>query len=204
MFRLQRFGLIAICLGVASCATRLERPSGERNITEGVTTYEQVVKAFGRPAAETRNSNGKRLVSYYQTRARRSFDSVMFGRLAKNQGQVELRHLDIVFSPQKIVEHYHYFESAEQVRSRFSHIEIGTAVDDAKLGRLKKGSTTRTELLEMLGPPVMEGLNFDGQIVLSWLYARIASINSRDMQILSAILDKNGNVQDYKVNQRVR
>lgn len=86
--RVHRFAIVIACLALAGCATPLNPPSGERSITEGVTTYEQVVKAFGRPDAETRDPGGKRLVSYFQTKTRRSFDSVMFGRFASNQGEV--------------------------------------------------------------------------------------------------------------------
>ena len=154
--RVQRILIALACLTLIGCVTPLDPPAGEKSITEGVTTYEQVVKAFGRPDAEMRGADGKRLVSYFQTRSRRSFDAVMFGRLASNQGEVEFRHLDILFSPQKSVERYHYSAASEQVRSRVSHFEMGNAVNEEKLLQLKKGSTTRAEVVEAFGPPLAE------------------------------------------------
>lgn len=204
MTRVFRIGLIALCLSLASCATPLDRPSGERSISEGSTSYDQVVKAFGRPDTETRNADGKRLVSYYLARMKRSFSGAMFGRLAKDQGKVEFRQLDIVFSPDKVVERYHYFETAQRVRSSFSYFEIGTAVDEAKLDGLKRSVTSRAELVEMFGAPTTEGLNFEGQIVLSWTYAKVGAVRSKETQTLSAVLDKNGKLDEYRVHESAR
>lgn len=109
-----------------------------------------------------------------------------------------------MFSPQKIVERYYYSAAAGQVRSKFTHYEIGKAVNEEKLLRLKKGATTRAEVVEAFGPPLAERLNIRGQLVLSWLYARVGSPRSGDMQVLAVLLDNDGKVEDYRIQERSR
>ena len=197
-----RLYLALAAILLAGCVTPLQRPDGERAIANGKSTYDDVVKLYGRPQEETRNSEGKRLVSYYQARGKPSFSAVMIGRLAKDQGDVEMRRLDVLFSPDNFVQRYHFAQASQQVTSKFSHFETGANVTDEHLKRIAKGTTSHSELMEWFGPPITEGLNFDGQIVASWIYGKINAYRSRDWQTLNVILNESGHVIDYSVHQR--
>ena len=90
------------------------------------------------------------------------------------------------------------------MRSSFSHLKVGNAVTEEKLARLKKGTTTRAEVVELFGPPLTEGLNIQGQLVLSWLYTRVGPLGSRDMQGLAVVLDEEEKVENYQIQERTR
>jgi hypothetical protein len=170
---------------------------------KGVTTYDQVIAMYGRPKREIRNSEGKTMVSYHQAIARRSPDSFWIGRFARHQGNIESRRLDVVFNPNKVVEHYKFFESAQPVESHFSHFETGTPVLPEKLVQIKKKQTTKTELITLFGSPVMDSINFDGESVLAWLFGKIGALRTSDFQILEVVFDEAGTVKDFQV-QNVR
>lgn len=194
-----KFAFILIPLLFIGCATPLQPPEGERAITKGSTTYDQVVAMYGRPKREVRNSEGKTLVSYNEAIARRSAGSFAVGRLAKHQGCVEARRLDILFDANRVVQHYKFFQTAQPVESRFSHFEIGNPVSHEKIAQINKGKTTRPELIDWFGPPISETINFDGQAVLGWLYGKMAAYRSSDFQVLEVVLDDADAVKDFQV-----
>ena len=96
-----------------------------------------------------------------------------------------------------VVQRYHYSAGRERVRSSFSHLKVGNAVTEEKLARLKKGTTTRAEVVELFGPPLTEGLNIQGS-------TRVGPLGSRDMQGLAVVLDEEEKVENYQIQERTR
>lgn len=74
----------------------------------------------------------------------------------------------------------------------------GKPVTDAQLNAIKKGVTTKEELLESFGQPLAVSRNSDGTQVMSWGYAHVGFAGSSyKNQALSVILDASGKVVSY-------
>lgn len=76
--------------------------------------------------------------------------------------------------------------------------QYGNPITDSQLAQIKKGETTKSQLLSALGQPLTTARNSDGTQIMSWGYAKVGFAGSSYRnQGLSVILDENGKVVSY-------
>ncbi len=136
---------IAMTLMAAGCASsgyRFARPQPE-TLMLGKTTYEEVIRQVGEPVRTgtmVKNGQPLKVVNYVYT---------CYGFACKVQegtgemGLVPLRAMDFYFLDDVLVG-YHYTSTLPNDKTDF---------DDAKAYQLKKGQTTRSQVIELLGKP---------------------------------------------------
>src|SRR5690606_606175 len=74
----------------------------------------------------------------------------------------------------------------------------GRPIPQSNIDQIVQGETTRSELVEMFGPPLSETVNSDGTTVLGWGYAYIgfAGIGT-ETQGLSVVISPDDKVVSY-------
>jgi hypothetical protein len=184
--------LVSVLL--VSCAHRLTRPEGKKSLIQGVTTYQQVISMYGRPFRETNlNAGTSRLIKYRSGWQRRSM----------GPDAVRLRGLDVLFSSNEVVEAYHFWESSQPIIRLFSQREMGTPVSEARLSKLTKNSTTRSEVLRLFGEPISQGIaDVQGNILMVWLFCRASAASNADIQLLEVLFDPSGTLRGYHITER--
>ncbi|MGQ3824196.1 MULTISPECIES: hypothetical protein [Pseudomonas] len=76
--------------------------------------------------------------------------------------------------------------------------QYGNPITDSQLAQIKKGETTKAQLLSSFGQPLATARNSDGTQVMSWGHAKVGFAGSSyKNQGLSVILDENGKVVSY-------
>jgi len=87
----------------------------------------------------------------------------------------------------------------------------GTKVEQSAVDQIHKGSTTKAEVIALLGQPIADTLGFDGREIMVWSYSHAqikaatfipiagAFVGGSDMkmQTFQVILNKDGIVENY-------
>ena len=117
------------------------------------------------------------------------------------QRQVHMRTLSFLYGTDGRVELRHLYESNTGVTANLVGARLGTAFDPAQLAAITKGLTRRAELVKLLGNPVSEHLNPNGDLTLIWLYSRGTGAGefAPETQRLLVFTSPGGIVRDFRV-----
>lgn len=190
------------CIWLIACAnTKPFEKIEHRKIQKGRTTYEEVVKMFGEPKQTIQGSNGKKLIVYSHMDIDASAGRILFGSWVKDQGDLEVKRLDILLDSKGRVEKYHFTETATPVTAAIDEASVGKVISPEQVAKIKKGTTRKTDLKAWLGPPNEEGLTTEGNLVQYWWYAEQKMFDNDQFQSLAVIL-KNDVVDDYAIGKR--
>jgi len=91
---------------------------------------------------------------------------------------------------------------------------VGKKIEQNKVQQIKEGVTTEQEVIELLGKPFMKTLSSDGKVIMIYQYTKVKNrienfipvvgllSGGMDMrqQMLTILIDKNGNVEQYTFN----
>jgi len=161
------------------------------SIALGRTTYEEIVRRYGRPAIEgsAPNTNGKLTTLTYRVT------------------QVGARVPDDGIIPQRTIR-FHLLDGVLVGYAWTSSFLVdSTDFDERKIVELKKGQTTRAEVVALFGEPTGEYVHPlvvpPGEIGLVYLYQqtwapRMPLMTSTSSKSLVVTLDGNGIVTDVK------
>ena len=185
-------------LALGGCAT-IESPLDSRlvgQLREGQTRAE-VQRVFGRPSASELGANGVVLEHY-----RRS--SFSFGNslhATRRNGQLELQNLDVLYSPDGVVQRHRFSEGTLIVVAERFELQGGPRLETDLVGRIRCGQSTRSELVGAFGEPLVEGLTLKGSARLDWFFVTGPQPNNLQGWQLSVILDDSDRVADFKLIQ---
>lgn len=132
--------MLVATAGCASSGYRFTRPQPE-TLVLGKTTYEEVVRQVGEPVGTrtlVKNDQPLKVVSYTYTCV-----GVMLGNECGEWGLIGMRGMSFYFLDDALVG-YHYHSTFPEDKTDF---------DDTKAYQLKKGQTTRAQVIELLGKP---------------------------------------------------
>ena len=163
------FVLVLVVTGCMSPARRLDS-AVLNQIREGVTTRDEVEKILGMPLTAIDGSNRKTLARYEYGRLRRNAEVPTPGILPTQAGTLLLRTVNILYDNRGKVEKRTFYESTTPYQRQMSSIWVGQLIGEKDLARIKKGTTSETELIRWFGPPMARGLTVEGEPVVSWFY----------------------------------
>jgi hypothetical protein len=138
MFKIKRLAaVIIVILFLASCAgTNFVRPEPE-SLSLGKTTYQDIINQFGKPYQEgtkLKNENMIKTATYAYSSA---------GGMALYEGVTPARAMAFHFVDDLLIG-YEFSSSYKEDHSDY---------DDSKISLIKKGETTRGEVVDLLGEP---------------------------------------------------
>jgi hypothetical protein len=189
----------------SGCATQLNAPAGEKAIAEGQTTYKELLAKYGKPKIESRGSSGQRLVTFHQTKFKKSSSSLLLGAMARDQGTLEFRILDVLFTPEDVVKKYLYYDTDLPVRSRKFRVEVGAPIDEEKIKHISKGKTSQSELIKLLDQPGEKRLNIDGDLILVWIFGTPSRLpGNQTLKLLQVTIGDDEVVKDFSVVEKSR
>ena len=185
---------VLICSFLTGCISLSKelKPAIVERIEDGVTSRTQVEQIFGKPRAAIRGSNRKTLVFYDYT--------------AESWGSYLLhRRLTILYNYADLVSKHLLSESKIPYAIGFKTLSTGKKLDDSQLEKIKKGMTTRSELIEWFGEPPIETLALDVNRVLIWGHAYISGEGKQGSETkeLHVLLDSADRVRDFAVGQNL-
>lgn len=75
---------------------------------------------------------------------------------------------------------------------------VGEPIDQLAVSQIVKGKTTKAELLDMFGPPLVVSSNSDNTETLAWSHVSIGAFGSGyQQQSFTAVLNEAGVVTSY-------
>lgn len=180
------FGLAVLALAVGCAGRDFTRPTPE-SLVLGKTTYPEINGRFGSPFREStviKNEKTLRMASYaYAT----SGGEPLVG------GVTPARGIDFAFLDQVLVS-YQFVSSFKADHTDF---------DENKVPSIKKGVTTRDEVIAMLGPPggmqiypMVAGQDDTG---LGWSYAQVRGLMKIYQKVLVVTVNPGGVVTDVQM-----
>ena len=190
-----RYAIAIVALWFLGCASSLKAPDPAK-VVKGVTTYDEVIARYGQPTRELRHSDGTRVLQYSSLKR---VQSVTGDR--SDAGGFYFRLLSMLVSPQGKVMNYAYHENTQPVYWRQEFLETGRPITEDKLRQIRKGATTRGDLIQLLGRPFSEGLHFWNGPSLIWRHGRHRHGATQNHQVLEVLLDQGEVVLDYQTRQ---
>jgi hypothetical protein len=185
--------LLITVLFTSGCGTTLEAPSGEKSITRGTTTLEQVLKLYGKPVSIEDGPDGLRRVTYHDHELVKTVPASV-----RNPYTFEFRNLEILIGTNAVVKDYLFSLGTQLQSGNALRTHWGNPITKDQLSQLVKGRSTREQVVALLGPPLFEGLEFDGGRGLNWMFAETVGESMR-VKHFNARLDRQGILQDYKL-----
>jgi outer membrane protein assembly factor BamE (lipoprotein component of BamABCDE complex) len=155
--------LLATQTGCETAAHRLN-PKAAQAIKPGVTTRQEVLRDFGTPH-ETTCTNGRTLLIYERN---------YYGSLT-DLGPFQIQpttcvDLSVLCDPSDRVLRTHYSAHQIDIRWNLGSATVGSLVNEKTMAKIRPNSTTRQEVVALLGEPLTEALTLDGELVFQWYY----------------------------------
>jgi outer membrane protein assembly factor BamE (lipoprotein component of BamABCDE complex) len=99
------------------------------------------------------------------------------------------------------VEKHLFWQSETPFASGIYSVTAGKTVTDEQLNKIKRGITTKSELVDWFGPPTAGTLNVYGDVVMSWSYAKLVAGWTRKLHVqqLNVLLNSRNVVRDFAV-----
>jgi hypothetical protein len=201
--RLLAFLVLSSCVGLMSgcksMARRLE-VAAVKQITVGQTTMPDVEKQFGRPQEKITGANGTTVARYFFREPRLNYDVDLYERL-EHPGDVIFRTLTLLYGPSPIIQRKVHDESITAVRRYNGWYVAGASVLPENLTFMRKGTTTKAEVVDHLGEPTSRTLDNDGAEMLVWLSfkGRRDSLANAEVRHLMVLLNDKLVVKDFAV-----
>ena len=155
-------------------------------------TQQEVRGRFGMPKQSQTGSNGKSLDIFRVNLPK------ITAQPGSKSGTVEVRSLHVLYNPQAQVEDFIYYSGEAAVSSRLNQKwEAGRWFGPDALNKIQRGVTSRENLIQMFGRATVEGLDINGNKVMSWFFLegqRGGVIRGREMAVL---LDAKSLARDF-------
>ncbi len=187
-----RYASAIVVLTLLGCVSTLKAPDPSK-VVKGVTTYDEAIAMYGRPTRELRHSDGTRVLQYSSLKRLQSVTGD-----SSDAGGFYLRLLSMLVSPQGKVVNYAYHENTQPIYWRQEFLETGRPITEEKLRQIRKGATTRGDLIQLFGKPFSEGLHFWNGPVLIWRHGRYRHGATQNHQVLEVLLEERDVVLDYQ------
>ena len=76
----------------------------------------------------------------------------------------------------------------------------GTKIDQTNVAKIAIGKTTKTEMIQMFGPPLSQGFGPEGKLTMVWFYVHVGPFGSGMVQQnLSVLFDTQDRVERYNL-----
>ena len=185
-------GLLCLQPGCVSPTRELERSAVVAQLHEGQSQAE-VRRLFGLPKRSEVSSAGRQLDRY----------GVLFPRPSTMRGVrvVEARSLHILYDAQGRVEKFTYYvgETKSTGSSLTGQWQAGQLPTMDKVNQIQRFVTTHDQLVQMFGPATVEGLDVNGNKMVSWFFLRGRKSDFTGGRELVVALDDNQVVVDYRL-----
>lgn len=195
-----------LCLPIVFFVVTLLLPTGCMSPGQGLSpsaieqlrsgqTHEEVRRVFGTPKQSFTGSNGKQLDVFrvFLPKGNRTVGAIRI---------VEVRSLHVLYDPQDRVEKFmpHVGELTGFV-GLDNNWKSSVVLDAAKVSTIKRGVTSRMELIQSFGPATIEGLDVAGNPCLIWLFLAGHGLNMDHGRELFVQLDGYSLVGDYSLRE---
>jgi hypothetical protein len=190
---------LVLVSGCQSMARRLEVASVGQ-ITIGQTTMPEVEKQFGRPREKVTGANGTTVARYFFREPRINNHVDPYER-REHPADVIFRTLTLLYGPSLVIQRKVHDESVTAVRRYNGWYIAGAWVLPENLIFLRKGETTKAELLDHLGEPTSRSFDNDGAEMLVWgsFKGRRDSLANAEVRHLRVMLNEKLVVKDFAV-----
>jgi hypothetical protein len=189
----------ALVTGCQTVARRLE-VAPVRQIIIGQTTMPEVEKKFGRPREKVTGANGTTVARYFFREPRINNHVDPYER-REHPGDVIFRTLTLLYGPSPIIQRKVHDESVTAVRRYNGWYVAGASVLPENLGFMRKGETTKAELVDRLGEATSRSFDNDGAEMLVWVSfrGRRDSLANAEVRHLMVMLNEKLVVKDFAV-----
>jgi hypothetical protein len=190
---------LALVSGCQSMARRLE-VAPVRQIIVGQTTMPDVENKFGRPQEKVTGANGTTVARYFFREPRINNHVDPYER-REHPGDVISRTLTLLYGPTPVIQRKVHDESVTPVRRYNGWYIAGASVLPENLGFMRKGETSKAELVDHLGEPTSRSFDNDGAEMLLWgsFKGRRDSLANAEVRHLKVMLDEKLVVKDFVV-----
>lgn len=191
--------IVATMLCLPGCMTPGQglNPTAIEQLRSG-QTHEEVRKIFGTPKQSLTGSNGKQLDVF----------QVILPKHTGNAGAiriVEVRSLHVLYDNQGRVEKFvPYVGEVKGFVGLDNNWRSTVVLDAAKVNTIKRGMTSRGDLIQMFGPATIEGLDVMGNQGMRWFFVEGHGLNVNSGREFSVLLDSNSLVRDYSLRETQR
>jgi hypothetical protein len=176
------FALACAILVLSGCATRPALEQADLlQITQGKTTRAEVEQLLGKPDDEVTGSNGRTLIVYQE------FERDW--RLLKSEIGLDFLTAFFLFSEEGVLEKKLISETGTAVVWKGSVATFGRPISEEQLQKLKLNETRYEDVTSILGPPLVERLTLDGEIIREWIFSREATFSKSGSQTFTASFD---------------
>ncbi len=193
---------ISCCVLVTGCQTMARRleVAPVRQIIIGQTTMPEVEKKFGPPREKVTGANGTTVARYF-FREPRINNHVDYYERRDHPGDVIFRTLTLLYGPSPVIQRKVHDESVTAVRRYNGWYIAGPSVLPENLNFLRKGETTKAELVDRLGEAASRSFDNDGAEILVWVSfkGRRDSLANAEVRHLSVVLNEKLVVKDYAI-----
>ena len=203
LFQLKRLALWAGIFSVLWLHAGCMSPNQQLDRTavtqlQAGQTQEEVRRIFGTPKQSEVGSNGKRLDIFRVVQRK-----ISAGTSATRV--LEMRSLHVLYNPQGQVEDFSYYigEATGSYRAN-KEWEAGRRLGPDEANRIKRGVTSRENLVQMFGPATVEGLNVYGNTVMGWFFARGQRGSLTSGRELWVVLDAKSVARDFSLRDTQR
>lgn len=152
---------------------------------------------YGTPRRELRHSSGDRLVQYFTAKR---VPGIAGTGWTPDPGGFYARRLDILISSAGVAKDYSFHENTQPIRRLTDELQTGSPITEDKLRQIRKGTSTRADLIQLFGRPYIEGLHLGGGAAVIWLYARYRPGATEDYLALEVALDQHDRVIDFRTS----
>ena len=185
--------LLLSLTGCMSPGKQLER-SAVGQLHKGMPRAE-VHKIFGKPVATESGPDDEFLEDY-----RMEFNLPRFANSYTVQGTFTWRCLQVIYQGKEpVVVEFHHHEGHVPYRQLGNgNLQTGMPNALARVGSLKQGETTLSDLVAWFGEPHIVELDLAREKVYSWVFVELRA-NHMSGQKLMLVLDDRQRVKDFRV-----
>jgi hypothetical protein len=145
-------------------------------------------------------ANGTTVARYFFREPRINNDVDAYER-REHPGDVIFRTLTLLYGPSPVIQRKVHDESVTAVRRYNGWYVAGASVLPENLGFIRKGETTKAELVDHLGEPTSRSFDNDGAEMLVWVSfrGRRDSLAKAEVRHLVVTLNEKLVVKDFAV-----
>jgi hypothetical protein len=189
----------SLFIGCQTSAKRLAVAPVKR-ILPGQTTMAEVEKEFGRPHERVASSDGRTVARYFYGEPRLNNHVSEIERW-DHPIELVLRTLTLSYGSNSIIERKLHDESLTTTLRNNQRLEAGPRLKAGDLQFLRRGQTTKADLLAHLGEPTCTTFESDGLPLLMWFSGtyRLNFVTDSEAKRLVVKLKTDSTVDDFAV-----
>jgi outer membrane protein assembly factor BamE (lipoprotein component of BamABCDE complex) len=200
----KRVGVRTTAIGLLLCQSGCMTP-GEKLESTAVNelrkgqTEAEVRHLFGAPKRSDTSANGKTLDVFFVIFPRFTTAPSIRSRVRV----LEVRSLHVLYDNQGRVDKFtFYVGESKSLAGPGRDWRAGRWLDQNQVSNIKRGITSRSDLVAMLGPATVQGLNVYGVEVWSWLFVEGRAGTQTKGRELLVTWDEKSRVKDFLLQDR--